>query len=166
MTRYLSQGGFIKPGYYNIGGAVGGVSNNIAQPNISIDTTALDNLASQLTNLQEFVGQLGEHVNTFAQGTETFAGSTEMYNQGVSQYSESVDNMPNQLSAKVDQTVKTQHFGLDAVTDNVSQNILSQADQNSALVNHNSMARLDRTEFEGGLNTSRNSTPMGGGQYS
>jgi hypothetical protein len=166
MTRYLSQGGFIKPGYYNIGGAVGGVSNNIAQPNISIDTTALDNLASQLTNLQEFVGQLGEHVNTFAQGTETFAGSTEMYNQGVSQYSESVDNMPNQLTTKVDQTVKTQHFGLDAVTDNVSQNILAQADQNSSLTNHNAMSRLDRTEFEGGLNTSRNSTPMGGGQYS
>ncbi len=166
MTRYLSQGGFIKPGYYNTGGAVAGVSNNIAQPNISIDTAALDNLANQLTGLQEFVGQLGEHINTFAQGTETFAGSTEMYNQGVSQYSESVDNMPNQLSAKVDQTVKTQHFGLDAVTDNVSQNILAQADQNSSLTNHNSMSRLDRTEFEGGLNTSRNSTPMGGGQYS
>ena len=166
MTRYLSQGGFIKPGYYNTGGAVAGVSNNIASPNISIDTAALDNLANQLTGLQEFVGQLGEHINTFAQGTETFAGSTEMYNQGVSQYSESVDNMPNQLSAKVDQTVKTQHFGLDAVTDNVSQNILAQADQNSSLTNHNSMSRLDRTEFEGGLNTSRNSTPMGGGQYS
>lgn len=166
MTRYLSQGGFIKPGYYNIGGAVGGVSNNIAQPNISIDTTALDNLASQLTNLQEFVGQLGEHVNTFAQGTQTFAGSTEMYNQGVSQYSESVDNMPNELIAKGDYTVKTQHYGLERVTDNVSQNILAQADQNSSLTNHNSMARLDRTEFEGGLNTSRNSTPMGGGQYS
>ena len=176
-VNYLANGGIVAPKYYaNAGpvtagsGSSGGVSNDISSSISAAVGQAMNEAVGQLSTTlksgmetySQMMQSSTEKLNNFGQ---TFASASQTIASSATTWSETASQIPNTLTAEI---TGRQEVKVDARSVQAHASAAGEAagHYSGAITSQNTMAKYDRTQFEGGLNSSQNNQPMrGGGPY-
>jgi len=180
IINYLANGGIVAPRYYAGAGPVlptgraqqqaGGVSTNIGADIGAVISEALNSAVGQFnefasnitTGIQQSMEQYGQISQTINQSMETFSSAAQIQKLSADTYQQAAAEMPNSINTTVTGNVMTNHTGLERLTGNIEQNIYSNTAKQSNIISQNSISQVDKTAYEGNLNSSANAKPMKG----
>jgi len=174
IVNYLANGGIVAPKYYAEAGLVSGgsggssgssgVSNDISSSISAAVGQAMNQLSTALESGMETYSQMiqssTETLNNFGQ---TFSSASQTIASSANTWSETASQIPTSLTAEIN---GTQSVRLDVGS---VQNHASAAGKSAgesaghyagAITSQNTVAKYDRTQFEGNLNSAANNRPM------
>ena len=177
IVNYLANGGVVAPKYYADGGQLpiqrsssgSGVSNTVGPDIGAAISQALGSAVGQLsefasnltTGLQQSMEQYGQISQTINQSMTIFSDSANKIETSAQTYDQAASSIPSTIQTTVTGNVMTNHTGLDRLTGNIEKDIYSNTAKQSSTISQNSIAHVDKTAYEGGLNSSANAKPMG-----
>ena len=172
IVNYLANGGIVAPKYYaNAGPVTGGssgssgVSNDISS---SISTAvgqamnqAVGQLSTALQSGMETYSQMmqssTETLNNFGQ---TFSSASQTIASSANTWSETASQIPTSLTAEVTGRQVVDFTGLGKEGDRIVSSAAQAGELSGRQTSQNTMAKYDRSQFDGNLNTSANNRPM------
>ena len=175
IVNYLANGGIVAPKYYAAAGLVSGgsggssgssgVSNDISS---SISTAvgqamnqAVGQLSTALQSGMETYSQMmqssTETLNNFGQ---TFSSASQTIASSANTWSETASQIPTSLTAEVTGRQVVDFTGLGKEGDRIVSSAAQAGQLAGSQTSQNTMAKYDRSQFEGNLNTAANNRPM------
>lgn len=168
IVNYLANGGIVAPKYYAEAGLVSGgsgggsgVSNDISSSISAAVGQAMNQLSTALESGMETYSQMmqssTETLNNFGQ---TFSSASQTIASSANTWSETASQIPTSLTAEVTGRQVVDFTGLGKEGDRIVSSAAQAGQLAGSQTSQNTMAKYDRAQFEGNLNTAANNRPM------
>jgi hypothetical protein len=172
IINYLANGGIVAPKYYaNAGpvtggsGSSSGVSNDISSSISAAVGQAMNAAVGQLsTALQsgmetysQMMQSTTETLNNFGQ---TFSSASQTIASSANTWSETAGQIPTSLTAEITGRQVVDFTGLGREGDRIVSSAAQAGQLAGSQTSQNTIAKYDRSQFDGNLNTAANNRPM------
>lgn len=172
VVNYLANGGIVAPKYYaNAGPVTGGsggssgVSNDISSSISAAVAQAMNEAVGQLgstlqSGMETYSQMMQSNTETLNNFGQTFASASQTIASSASTWSETASQIPTSLTAEVTGRQVVDFTGLGREGDRIVSSAAQAGELAGSQTSQNTIARYDRAQFDGNLNTAANNRPM------